>query len=37
MGIGRARKTVTLGYKPDDRSTLIELLDRETYDLLRLK
>ena len=36
MGIGRARKTVTLGYKPGDRSSLIALLDPETYDLVRL-
>ena len=31
MGIGRARKTVTLGYKPSDRSTLIAQLDPATY------
>lgn len=36
MGIGRARKTVTLGYKPAERSSLIALLDPETYDLVRL-
>lgn len=34
MGIGRARRTVTLGYKPGEQSTLIDLLDRTTYDLV---
>ena len=36
MGIGRARKTVTIGYKPEDRSTLIDLIDPETYRLLEV-
>ena len=36
MGIGRARKTVTLGYKPEDRSTLIDLLDPATYELVEV-
>lgn len=36
MGIGRARKTVTLGYKPQDKSTLIDLLDPATYDLVEV-
>lgn len=31
MGVGRARKTVMLGYKSDDPSTLIELLAVGTY------
>ena len=31
MGIGRARMTVTLGYKDDDPSTIIGLLDPATY------
>jgi superfamily I DNA/RNA helicase len=31
MGIGRARKTVTLGYKPEDASTLIHYLDPATF------
>ena len=33
MGIGRARKSVMLGYKPGEASTIIDLLDPETYDL----
>ncbi len=33
MGIGRARKSAILGYKPGEASTIIDLLDRETYDL----
>lgn len=32
MGIGRARHTVTMGYKPGEQSTLIGLIDRATYD-----
>jgi len=32
MGVGRARKSVMLGYKPSDASTLIGLLDPATYD-----
>jgi superfamily I DNA/RNA helicase len=31
MGVGRARQTVTLGYKPDDPSTLLSLLKPDTY------
>jgi len=31
MGIGRARKTVTLGYKPEDASTLVDYLDPATF------
>lgn len=34
MGIGRARHTVTVGYKPGAQSTLIDLIDPATYDLL---
>lgn len=34
MGVGRARSTVTLGYKPGEQSTLIGLLDPATYDLV---
>ena len=34
MGIGRARKTVSMGYKPGEQSTLIDLIDPETYDLV---
>lgn len=36
MGIGRARHTVTMGYKPGEQSTLIDLLDPETYDLVEV-
>ena len=36
MGIGRARKTVTVGYKPGDKSTLVELIDRATYVLVEV-
>ncbi len=32
MGIGRARNTVMLGYKPDDRSTLFDFIDPDTYE-----
>jgi superfamily I DNA/RNA helicase len=31
MAIGRARQTVTLGYKPQDASDLIHFLDASTY------
>ena len=36
MAIGRARDTVTLGYRPDSRSTLIGHLDKGLYELVRL-
>ena len=36
MAIGRARHTVTLGCKPGERSTLIDLIDPKTYDLVEL-
>ena len=36
MGIGRARKTVTLGYKPGEQSTLIGLIDPATYDAVEV-
>ncbi|MCU1580006.1 MAG: hypothetical protein JWP19_2210 [Rhodoglobus sp.] len=36
MGIGRARKTVTLGFKDGEASTLISLLDSSTYKLVRV-
>ena len=32
MGVGRARKTVSLGYNGQDPSTLISLLDTATYE-----
>ncbi|QDW61727.1 3'-5' exonuclease [Oerskovia sp. KBS0722] len=31
MGIGRARESVTLGYKPTEESTLLEYLDPDTF------
>ena len=34
MGVGRARKTAMLGYKPGERSTVFNLIDPETYDLV---
>lgn len=36
MGVGRARRTVVLGYKPSDPSTLIGLLDPHTYQAVQL-
>ena len=36
MGIGRARHTVTVGYKPGERSTLIDLIDPATCDLIEV-
>ena len=36
MGIGRARRTVMLGYKPGEESNLIWLLDPTTYDLVEV-
>ena len=36
MGIGRARRTVMLGYKPGEESTLVGLLDPSTYDLVEV-
>lgn len=36
MGIGRARKSVVLGYKASDASTLIGLFAPETYERKRL-
>ena len=36
MGVGRARKTVMLGYKPGERSSVFDYIDPETYDLVRV-
>ena len=36
MGIGRARHTVTVGYKPGEQSTLIDLIDPATCDLIEI-
>lgn len=32
MAIGRARRSVVVGYQPEDASKLIDFLDRDTYD-----
>ena len=36
MGAGRAKKTVTLGYKPGERSTVFQHIDPETYRLVEV-
>ena len=36
MSIGRARKTASLGCKPAKRSSLIDLMDPDTYNLIRV-
>jgi superfamily I DNA/RNA helicase len=36
MGIGRARQSVILGYKPGVESRLVEYFDRDTYDMVVL-
>ena len=36
MGVGRARKTVTLGYKRGERSTVFRHIDPETYRLVEV-
>ena len=36
MGVGRARKTVVLGYKPGERSTVFRHIDPETYRLVEV-
>ena len=36
MGVGRARKTVTLGYKLGERSTVFRHIDPETYSLVEV-
>lgn len=36
MAIGRARKSVMVGYKPGEESSLIGLLDRTTYKLVEV-
>ena len=36
MGIRRARKSVMVGYKPGEQSSLIDLMDRATYDLVEI-
>ena len=36
MGIGRARKSVMLGYKPGERSTVVDLIDGDAYDVVEV-
>ena len=36
MGIGRARETVSVGYKPGEQSTLIGVMDPATYNLVEV-
>ncbi|HLL49268.1 MAG TPA: 3'-5' exonuclease, partial [Thermomicrobiales bacterium] len=36
MSVGRARKSVTVGYKPDDASRLVAFLDPATYTAVDL-
>lgn len=36
MAVGRARKSVMVGYKPGEASTLVGLLDPATFDLVEL-
>ena len=36
MAIGRARKSVMLGYKPGEESSLIGFLDPATYDMVEV-
>jgi hypothetical protein len=36
MAIGRARRSVMIGYKPDEGSTLISLLDPATFDTVHV-
>ena len=36
MGVGRAIKTVRLGYKPGEQSTIFDSIDPETYDLIEV-
>jgi superfamily I DNA/RNA helicase len=36
MGVGRARRSVMLGYKRDDPSTIVSLFKPDTYELVEL-
>jgi len=36
MGVGRARRSITVGFKPGEESTLVGLLDPDTYELVTL-
>lgn len=35
MGVGRARKTLMVGYKPDEASTIVKLFQQGTYELVK--
>lgn len=36
MGIGRARESVVIGYKPEDKSEIVDIFSPPTYELVRL-
>ena len=36
MGVGRARKSVMLGFKPNEKSTVFEYIDEDCYELVKL-
>lgn len=36
MGVGRARQSVALGYKPEARSKVVDMICPETYELLEV-
>ncbi len=36
MGVGRAKKSVMLGYKPGERSTVFDYIESECYDLVEV-
>jgi superfamily I DNA/RNA helicase len=36
MAVGRARRTVTVGYKPSDMSTLVNFIKPDTYERINL-
>ena len=36
MGVGRARQTVILGYKPGERSTVLDFADPDTFDVIEV-
>ena len=36
MGVGRGRKTVRLGHKPGAKSTVFDLIDPQTYNLIEV-
>jgi superfamily I DNA/RNA helicase len=36
MAVGRARRSVVLGYRPSDTSSLVELLDSRTFEAIEL-